>query len=173
MAFTGKYIITGPPGSGKSSLIDHLEGLGYWCAPEAAREVARRIKNRTSTAFNRSVVDRGRELFAGAPKGQTCFFDRAIPDVVAYARWGNDPAASEYEEIAQMYRYDSPVFFLPYWKAIYTNDEARSEFWLEARSIERQLFEVYRELGYSIFTLPRDSIEERAGLILSIIGADR
>ncbi|MEX0930269.1 MAG: ATP-binding protein [Candidatus Paceibacterota bacterium] len=169
MSFSGKYIITGPPGSGKSSLIGHLADLGYRCEPEVAREVAKDIKSRKSPAFNRSVIERGREMFWGAPADQVSFFDRGVPDTVAYARWGGDPDADEYEEIARMCKYDNPVFFLPYWKAIYANDAVRDEFQSDARAIERHLFEVYRELGYTIFTLPRDSVEERAGLILSII----
>lgn len=171
MAFTGKFIITGPPGSGKSSLIEHLAGLGYWIAPEAAREVVKSIKDQRSTVFNEAVISRNRELYGKAPSDQTCFFDRGVPDTVAYARWCGDPCVDEYEEVARMYSYSEPVFLLPYWKAIFSNDQVRQEDLFASRAIERHLFEVYRELGYTVFTLPRDSIEERAGLILSIIGA--
>ncbi|MEX0672712.1 MAG: AAA family ATPase [Candidatus Paceibacterota bacterium] len=172
MAYTGKFIITGPIGSGRTSLIQHLSGLGYWCAQDASEEVLKNIKSRKSYAFNQAGIDLGKELYSSAPSEQACFFDGGIPDIVANARQSNDSGTEEYEEVARMYRYKNPIFFLPYWRAL-AGDDVHSEAIATSRIMERHLFEVYRDLGYNIFTLPRDSIQERAGLVLSIIGGQK
>ena len=88
-------ILSGGPGSGKTTLLNELARRGYACVAEAAREIIREQiatqgdalpwKNRrryTAIMLKRTIADfdRYRE------QGGLFFFDRGIPDTLAYAR---------------------------------------------------------------------------------------
>lgn len=160
-----RYVITGPPGSGKTSLIEELRAAGYWCAPEAAREVRATGHTKSATERNRAIIEKNVEWYKAAPRGTLCFYDRGLPDTLAYAAHEGDPAIDEYRVTIDEYPYDNPVFILPSWHEIYQTDSERGETWAEATAIERYLYDTYWSLGYTVLTVPRASTAERLAFI--------
>jgi len=93
------------------------------------------------------------------------FFDRAIPDLVAYAQiFELDTSAAM--QAATQHRYNNPVFFLPSWPEIYTTDDERTMSFEMAHDFGELIRAVYDELGYEIEEVPRGTPLERANFVL-------
>ena len=54
------------------------------------------------------------------------FFDRGIPDVLAYMDYFDQEYGPEFIDALESHRYDS-IFLLPMWQEIYTSDSERFE----------------------------------------------
>ena len=87
------YVITGGPSSGKTTVLKELAKLGYVVYPEAARVfIDKEMKKGKSlkeirgneAEFQRKVLKIKVEVEKTAPKDKIVFFDRAIPDSIAY-----------------------------------------------------------------------------------------
>jgi predicted ATPase len=91
------------------------------------------------------------------------FFDRGIPDTLAYARLIGHPSSPE---IAEQYRYNKKVFILPPWEEIYRTDSERKQTFQEAIDVCRRLEEEYAGNGYEVIEVPKVSAEERAQFVL-------
>lgn len=87
------YVITGGPSSGKTTLIKELSKLGFITCPEAARIlIDKGIKNGKSVKeirgdeaeFQKRVLKMKIEKEKKMPRNKIVFFDRAIPDSIAY-----------------------------------------------------------------------------------------
>lgn len=167
------YVITGPPGSGKTPLLAELVGLGYTGVPEPAREViaeqrsiaARRVYDRDPALFVELMLDRALADFAASAQSAVpVFFDRGIPDLVGYCRLSGLDTARAWDA-AKEHRYNPVVFALPPWPEIYTTDEDRKMTFELAAAFGRQILEVYEQLGYTMIEVPRSSPAERAAFI--------
>lgn len=177
-----KIVITGGPATGKTSVVQGLEGAGYKCYHEIIRDltaIAKETGNLKSLKTNpiNSVSDPlefNRKLLAGRTaqyhlsekvEEDLVFFDRGIPDVLAYMDYYDQSRKTEFIEGAENHRYDT-VFLLPMWKEIFATDEERFESYQEALKIQRCLRKTYTEFGYHIMEVPHDSIENRIAFIL-------
>lgn len=163
-------IITGPPGAGKTALISALRARGFAGVDEPARRVLAEQRSFdgpgvpdedpglfTALMLSRSVDDYRRRQSDPGP----CFFDRGVPDIVAYARlFGVDEGAAL--RAGEVYRYCSPVYFAPPWRDIYRQDDERRMTFDEARRFGDIMRQVYRQLGYDTVDLPRASTDDRA-----------
>ena len=98
------------------------------------------------------------------------FFDRGIPDALAYARLIGDisPAA-----LTDEYRCNSQVFILPPWKEIYTTDEQRKQTFEEAVDVFHRLKEQYTSCAYQVVEVPRAPARERSLFVLDWVGMHR
>ena len=87
-----KFIITGAPGTGKTSIISELINMGISCSEEISREIiAEQIAIKGNTLpwknlklFSKRVAKLRKKQFENAPNDQLHFFDRSIVDVIAY-----------------------------------------------------------------------------------------
>ena len=96
------------------------------------------------------------------------FFDRGIPDLIAYAsRFNVDDSAVR--EAGLRYRYNPTCFLLPPWKPIFHNDSFRGGTFEFYEAFHLSLMEGYRDLGYRFEPLPQVSISSRADHILDHI----
>lgn len=178
----GKVVITGAPGSGKTAVIQWLGKMGFSCVPEIIREMtiqAKKEKHGTNITtnpllfvedalrFNRDLLH-GRITQYKQATPSTTFFDRALPDVLAYMNFFNQPYPKEFEQACNDYPYDK-VFILPPWKEIYTIDEERMETFEQALLVDRHLKECYRSFGYELHAVPKLSVAERANYILNVL----
>ena len=170
-----KIIISGGPGSGKSTLLLALESAGFQCVPEVSRELIRQEVAKDSKCvpwkdlacfanlcLHQMIIDFGNVL-----EGELTFFDRGIPDIIAYLRFGGLPVDDIFVAAAKHYRYAANVFIAPPWEAIYINDEERWQTFSEAGALYSEIKNVYTELGYLVTELPLAPVGERVEFTLT------
>lgn len=166
-------IITGGPGSGKSSLVDHLGREGYRVGTEAAREIMDEQLSKGGDTlpwknilkFRQEVFERRLEFLNSVPDGELAFSDRGIPDQLAFARYQESKDLAWLVEKAKSYRYFPHVFITSPWKEIFRQDQVRTETFEEACRIHQFIFQTYQELGYTLIELPKTAIKSRIQFI--------
>ena len=169
-----RYIITGGPGAGKTSLLLALHRLKYNYSEEVSRQLIMEESAKSSSClpwidlpcFAERALERMVASYHAAAENVLTFFDRGIPDIVAYLTVAGLPVPGIYEEALQRYPYARTVFLLPPWQEIYIQDEARWQTFEEAERIGHHIKNIYLSSGYEIVELPRCPVEERAGLIV-------
>jgi predicted ATPase len=173
------YVVTGGPGSGKTSLLEALRSRGYTCSTEAGRGI---IQDQVSIA-GQALPWADRSLFAElmlswemrnyriaqATTGPV-FFDRGVPDVLGYLRLIGVPAPDHFQNAAQKFRYNSTVFIAPPWSEIFGQDQERKQNFNEAIRTYDSLAATYEALNYKLVEIPRVPVEPRASFILSHLG---
>ncbi|MAU27273.1 MAG: ATPase [Muricauda sp.] len=176
-----RIVVTGAPGTGKTSVINSLEANGYRCFHEVIRSMTAKAKNKGSKKpvsnplvfvedplqFNKNLLS-GRVQHYMESKNASdtiLFFDRGIPDVLAYMDFFNQPYPAEFEEACRKNQYDS-VLILPPWKEIYVSDNERLESYDEAEKLHEQLLDTYQRFGYEPILVPKTSVQERLHFII-------
>ena len=162
-----RIIITGGPGTGKSSLLAALERKGYRCFPEVSRIIIAEQQAAggdlfpwgNMAAFAEECFRRMQLQLAELPAGVS-FFDRGVPDIAAYMRRYGLDVPSQYLSVAGIY--SSSVLICPPWPEIFKNDPQRPETFEETCLLHRHLVETYTSLGFEMVEMPKISIEERA-----------
>jgi predicted ATPase len=172
-----KYILTGGPGSGKTTLLKALQNKGFECSEEASRQVIiEEVAKQTDclpwidlSCFARKTLERMIELYKASTNSVT-FFDRGIPDIIAYLKLARLPITSNYFKSSQKHTYQQTAFILPPWKEIYLNDPERWQTFEEAVVIYEALKETYQSLGFNLIELPKTTLEERVKIVEAAIG---
>lgn len=174
----GKYfIITGAPSTGKSSVVNGLIKKGYVCHDEIAREVIKENQGKGNNllpwvdmlAFSDEVYFRMEKLIRSLDSDKLCFLDRSMVDLIGYMNFANQEAPERYAEGAKKAGYSSDVFYMPFWKGIFANDEQRLESTDEAMKIDKALRAAYTNLGFNLIEVPKGSIEDRVDYILDYL----
>lgn len=172
------HVITGGPGSGKSSLINALAEAGFAHMPEAGRAI---IQDQVRVGGN-ALPWGDRAAFAELmlswemrswQEGSACsgpvLFDRGLPDVIGYLRLNGLPVPPHVSRAAGLFRYNRRVFIAPHWPQIFTQDDERKQGLVEAEATHDAMIEAYAALGYELVPLPLASIAERVRFVLSHI----
>lgn len=165
------FVITGGPGSGKSSLIAALAAEGIATMPEAGRAI---IQDQTAIGGD-ALPWADRQAFAAQMLGWELrshrearalagpvVLDRGIPDVIGYLQLCGLPVPAPVERAAAAYRYNRTVFIAPHWLEIYAQDAERRQDAAEAQATHEAMSQVYGALGYRLVALPRASVAARA-----------
>jgi len=182
------HIITGGPGSGKTSLITALGESGIATMPEAGRAVIRdevaaggdalpwgdRVAFAEKMArFDLSALERAEaEAAAMQAAGKSpapVVFDRGLPDVVGYLALCGLAVPDWILRAVAEPRYARRVFIAPFWPEIYATDTERRQSPDEARRTTQAMVETYTALGYELLELPRASIAARAAFVLDAL----
>jgi len=170
-----KIVLIGGPGTGKTTIINHLLNLGFECMHEISREVTSMAKKQgieqlflTDPLLFSKMLLEGREqqyLQAEQSESELIFFDRGIPDVHAYLNYLGITYPNLYEDKSKKYVYDK-IFLMPPWETIYITDNERYESFEQSLAIHNHLKKSYSELNYTIIEVPFGTIEERTNFIL-------
>ncbi|GME48293.1 MULTISPECIES: AAA family ATPase [unclassified Pantoea] len=177
-ALQHRFILTGGPGSGKSTIVDAIIKRGFWSSKEAGRGVIQDQVNiggdalpwANQTAFAELMLSWEMRSWHEA-EGQTkpCFFDRGVPDVVGYLRLSGLNVPSHLENAIEKFRYNPTVFIAPPWRDIYVQDKERKQAFDIAIETYNAMMKTYREYDYRLIELPCVSVEDRVDFILSTI----
>lgn len=175
---TKKIVITGGPGTGKSTLINELIQRGHICIEEISRQVTIDAKNQgidqlflTNPLLFSELLLKGRQkqfIEADIYKNETVFFDRGIPDILAYMDFIGDTYPKNFVEASKNSTYDL-VFILKPWEAIYTSDNERYENFDDALKIHDHLINTYQSYNYNLIDVPFDTVENRTDFILKTL----
>lgn len=178
MLKTKRIVITGGPGSGKTTLIEYLEQQNHSVMHEISRQVTQEAqKQGTAQLFLEKPLYFSEMLMEGRinqyHKAETfpsdfIFYDRGIGDVVAYLDYAKTDYSDDFAAPCDTLRYDR-VFILPPWKAIYHSDNERYEDFDQALEIYHFLKEAYEKYGYTVYEVPTGTVPERVAYILDAI----
>ncbi len=177
-----RIVITGGPGTGKTVIINALESSGHYCFHEIIRSMTLEAKKDfnldtpgtnpiafvdDSKSFNINLLYGRLNQYNKAKEldRELVFYDRGMPDVLAYMDYFDQSYEQDFTQICQQNRYDQ-IFILPPWREIYIQDNERLENYAQATEIHHHLEKTYTALGYDIIEVPFASIAERMNFIL-------
>jgi predicted ATPase len=166
------YVLTGGPCAGKTTTIDELSKRGYPILAEPARliideklaagETIGQIV--TDPDWLPSVVRRAYSQEIEVPNNELFFFDRAIPDSLAYYKLADRPIEEFFQNAMDEIRYRK-IFLLDL--VDFTNDEGRPETPEQAAMLHKLIREGYESQNYEIVQVPVMPVKERTDFILA------
>jgi predicted ATPase len=164
------FVVTGGPGSGKTSLITALSREGIPSMPEAGRAIIQDQVRIGGDALPWADRARFAELMLGwelrsyreaASLDGAVIMDRGIPDVIGYLTLCGLPVPDHARRAAELFRYNRRVFVAPFWQDIFARDAERRQSLAEARATCEMMERTYAALGYELVRLPLASVEDR------------
>jgi len=171
-------VITGGPGSGKTSLIAALGAVGFDVTVEAGRGVIQdqvaiggnALPWRDPAAFAELMLAwEMRSYHMARDRPGPVFFDRGVPDVLGYLRLMQVPVPAHVAKAAETFRYHRRVFIAPPWRAIFRQDAERRQDFAEAERTHAAMAATYASLGYELVSLPCEPVEGRVRFITGVL----
>lgn len=169
---TNWYVITGGPGSGKTTTVNILSKRGYKTTIEHARHYldTQRIKGKTveevrkhRAEFQLGVLEMQIKQEASLSPADMIFLDRAIPDALAYYQFlGLTPDEKLLNALGKVFY--KKIFILDILTLV--QDYARTEDEAAQKRIHKLLTEVYESLPFPVVHVPVLPPEERVDFIL-------
>jgi predicted ATPase len=169
------FVVTGGPGSGKTTVLLELQRRGFRFASEVARQIIQEQVQIRGNAlpwgdreqYTRLMLERSIASYkAHTPASEVTFADRGIPDTLTYARLIGLYDDGFIRRACEEYRYAATGFVAPPWKDIYRTDNERKQDFAEAVRTHALNVSVYRECRFELIELPRVSVQERAEFII-------
>ncbi|HTO35205.1 MAG: ATP-binding protein [Flavobacteriaceae bacterium] len=174
-------VLTGGPGTGKTTVIELLEQKGFCCYPEISRDIINKAREQgidqlfleNPILFSEMLLEGRKKQFISASEKseKLIFLDRGLPDVLAYMHYIGDSYPASFRNICNEHKY-SKVFLFPHWEEIYISDNERYENFEQSKLIYKHLKETYLDFGYEIIEMPKDTPENRILFILDEISSN-
>jgi len=164
-----KYVLTGGPGNGKTTIIQTLQSRGFKTLPEVATTIIedaikQGLPNPTHgndiCGFQEAVAKKQVELESMLNKKDLVFLDRGIIDGLAYCdhhQLISLPPTLQEKTSSTNY---TAVFVLDFVEDSYQTDSVRIENLKEALIIHELIIKHYRNLGYSPIFVPAFQCDE-------------
>ena len=171
-----RFVMTGGPGAGKTTVLRALAARGYPHAAESARAIiqerlARGLSPRPPLAqFGHEILQRDiaryREMRATE---HPVFFDRGIVDALGILDEQQAMSLGEVEAYVRSFPYNKVVLLMPPWEAIYRTDAERDQTFAGAVQVCESLRTWYARWGYEPVEVPRMAMDRRVTFILQTI----
>ena len=177
-----RILLTGAPGTGKTTVIEALINHQYYCLPEISRSIILEGQQEgvdqlflsDPDLFNSRVLEERINQFksCNSMNHDFVFFDRGLPDIMAYNNYINEAHDQKLVHALATYRYDE-VFIFPPWQKIYQQDNERYETYEEATAIHHNIITTLDELQYQYHLIPLDTIAARVQFIITTLNSVR
>jgi predicted ATPase len=170
------FVITGASGAGKSTLLAALREKGFSTVPEVGRAIVQKQVASGGTVlpwidqplFMEEVLRRNvQDHRAASQLRSPVFFDRGVPECLAWARILGVGVQPHHRAAVAEYRYDPMVFLAEPWPEIYVTDSERRGSYTEATASYQPTVAAYIEAGYLPVTLPKGTVAERVAFVLA------
>jgi predicted ATPase len=171
-----RFVITGGPGAGKTTVLNALAKRGYICAFESARAI---IKERLASGlsprppleqFGRDILQmdiaRYRETRV---TDHPVFFDRGILDALYVLEQQKAIGFGKAREYVRSFPYNEVVLLMPPWEEIYSTDSERDQTFGESVEVFDGLRKWYERWDYEPTEVPRTTVDQRINFILQTV----
>jgi predicted ATPase len=170
-----RIVLTGGPGTGKTTIINRIKILGYNVFEEFSRTViqeqlalgSRVLPWDDLPAFSESVIAGRQKQWIEGASHSVSFYDRSIIDSLAYMHKDGLEIPEKWVEMGNKFRYHHLVFITPPWSEIYQQDAERRESFEALQLIHQSLIHTYNQFGYDLMEVPFMPIEDRFEFIIS------
>jgi len=157
---TDLYVITGGPGTGKSSLIEMLKKYDFYVVPEAAARIIREEKESKKPKgetiipehagrrqeFQKKVFDmHSDDLKKISPEIEKAFLDRSHVDNVAYCKYYGAPLPEGIMAAIKSSNYKKAYILEQMSKKDYIKTEIRYEGYKTAQKIHAKIYGAYKK----------------------------
>ena len=167
-------VITGPPSSGKTTLLELIAASGATTSPDSTRQLIADVvaagrdaeEFRFADDFQPRVLDAMLTAEQRLDPDDRIFLEYGLPCNIAFHRTESLPLTPGLSEAARAHRYER-VFVLD--PVGWERDGERVEDEEYQRAVHAHMFDVYRELGYEPVAIGPVSPEARLTQILSLL----
>ncbi len=176
-------VLTGGPGTGKTTLLVALADRGYPVMPEAGRAIIQDqhliggpigVRQDTAAAVlayaNAQLIWDLRSYRAAQALTGPVFFDRGVIDLAGYLPLMGQPVPPHIANAVEQFPYHRRVFVAPPWRAIYAHDAERKHDFATAEHTHRHIAAAYDAAGYELVELPRDTVDARLAFVRTTLG---
>ena len=174
---TNWIVLTGAPGSGKTSISQSLHSYGFSIIPEMSRIV---IEDALEKGFSIQEIMQNPELLTNSILARNYYratnlspdelfiWDTGLLDSAAFY----NVAGIDYQcrlGFLNAYRYKSVIFLEMLPQDVLGKDQARPQDVVLRNRIDKALRSIYSQLGYSLAIVPISEIESRTKQVVKII----
>ena len=174
MIKTSKIVISGGPGGGKTTIINSLKNLGYFCYDEISRDLIEKSKKNgcqnlfieNPLKFSKILWKKREQQYKNSiiqKKYDKVFFDRSLVDIISYLEFIGKRDLNLEKRIIS-YNYDI-VFLIKPTKKFYRKDFSRYEDFSESLKIHSILKKNYQK-NFKTIKVPFKNLSKRLNFII-------
>lgn len=165
-----KFVITGPPSSGKTTILDILQQRGIKVLSDTSREILLKKEEYgvdiNDIAFSDLIFEKQLEKEFSLDENEVCLLDMSLVECIVFRKLKRQ-SLDLLSEIELRQRYDDVFLFSP---LPFENDGYRDENdEQQINKIYELIKETYLELGYTARSIPRLPIDQRLKMIIDFL----